>query len=239
MPSIVISSGHGIKVRGAAGPAPWGLDEVDEAIRLMDRLAEFLRSAGIKVTTYTDTVSTSQGENLDRIVDFHNAQGPHDLDVSIHFNAFEVTTTKPMGCECLFVSEEGLAAEVAQALSDATGLPNRGPKYRGDLAFLNGTNEPAILVETVFCDSKIDADAYRKNFDQVALNLAAAISAPITISQPPELAEQPPQPQPPEKPKAFYAFGLCSYFGGPNDMGVSADEGLAFIFDVEEAPHLF
>jgi len=33
--------------------------------------------------------------------------------------------------------------------------------------------------------------------------------------------------------------GKCSWFGGPDDNGVAADEGLAFIFNVDEAPHLF
>jgi hypothetical protein len=33
--------------------------------------------------------------------------------------------------------------------------------------------------------------------------------------------------------------GKVSWFGGPNDMGVSPDEGLAFIYSVETAPHLF
>ena len=33
--------------------------------------------------------------------------------------------------------------------------------------------------------------------------------------------------------------GKVSWFGGPADTGVSPDEGLAFIYDVEDAPHLF
>jgi hypothetical protein len=33
--------------------------------------------------------------------------------------------------------------------------------------------------------------------------------------------------------------GKVSWFGGPKDMGVSADEGLAFIYNIEMAPHLF
>jgi LmbE family N-acetylglucosaminyl deacetylase len=33
--------------------------------------------------------------------------------------------------------------------------------------------------------------------------------------------------------------GKVSWFGGPNDMGVSPSEGLAFIYEVEMAPHLF
>jgi hypothetical protein len=33
--------------------------------------------------------------------------------------------------------------------------------------------------------------------------------------------------------------GKVSWFGGPNDTGVAPDEGLAFIYDVADAPHLF
>jgi N-acetylmuramoyl-L-alanine amidase len=33
--------------------------------------------------------------------------------------------------------------------------------------------------------------------------------------------------------------GKVSWFGGPEDTGVKPDEGLAFIYDVEDAPHLF
>jgi hypothetical protein len=34
-------------------------------------------------------------------------------------------------------------------------------------------------------------------------------------------------------------YGRVSWFGGPEDMGVAEDEGLAFIYDVATAPHLF
>jgi hypothetical protein len=37
----------------------------------------------------------------------------------------------------------------------------------------------------------------------------------------------------------FSTTGKCSHFGGPQDMGVAPDEGLAFIFEYEQAPHLF
>ena len=33
--------------------------------------------------------------------------------------------------------------------------------------------------------------------------------------------------------------GRVSWFGGPYDEGVAPDEGLAFIYDVSDAPHLF
>jgi hypothetical protein len=33
--------------------------------------------------------------------------------------------------------------------------------------------------------------------------------------------------------------GRVSWFGGPEDTGVAPDEGLAFIYDIYTAPHLF
>lgn len=33
--------------------------------------------------------------------------------------------------------------------------------------------------------------------------------------------------------------GPTSWFGGPNDTGVAPDEGLAFFYEVDDAPHLF
>lgn len=52
------------------------------------------------------------------------------------------------------------------------------------------------------------------------------------------LNEEPPIPGP--VPSAlFSAAGKCSWFGGPDDLGVKPDEGLAFISKVEQAPELF
>jgi hypothetical protein len=33
--------------------------------------------------------------------------------------------------------------------------------------------------------------------------------------------------------------GKCSSFGGPADEGVSSGEGLAFLYEISDAPHLF
>ena len=33
--------------------------------------------------------------------------------------------------------------------------------------------------------------------------------------------------------------GPCSWFGGPEDTGVDADEGLAFLYEYDDAPRLF
>jgi len=191
---IVISSGHGKYVRGASGY----LDEVDEARRVVDRVAEVLRAAGHTAHVFHDNTSTSQNENLNTIVDYHNGR-ERDLDVSVHFNAYE-TTPKPMGCECLYVTQEDLADRVSNAIADAGGFLDRGPKYRSDLFFLNSTEEPAILIETCFVDSAADAELYHANFESICSEIAGAIVGeelgevpPIEVPppvEPPELSEQ-------------------------------------------------
>jgi hypothetical protein len=225
---IVISSGHGKLVRGAEGV----LDEVDEARKVVNAVAQLLKRAGVGVEVFHDDVSHSQSENLDRIVAFHNSK-ERELDVSVHFNAYE-TTASPMGCEVLYVTQSELAKKTADEICAASRLKNRGAKKRTDLAFLNGTNEPAILIETCFVDSQADADLYRSHFDPICEAISAALSGVDTIARPPR-PERPPQ----TTPRTFNARGKASYFGGPNDEGVAPDEGLALISDVGQAPHLF
>ena len=103
---ICISSGHGLYVRGASGI----LDEVDEARLVTEELAAAFHAAGHDVKTYHDDVSQVQSENLESITDWHNAQGAHDLDISVHFNAYE-QTAEPMGVEVLYYSQKELAAK--------------------------------------------------------------------------------------------------------------------------------
>jgi len=230
MTSFVISSGHGKLIRGASGC----LDEVNEARRVVDRVAELLRSINEPVKVFHDNSSTSQSQNLSTIVNYHNSQS-RDFDISVHFNAYQ-TTSKPMGTEVLYVTQQALAAKVSTAIASAIGLPNRGAKYRSDLKFLNSTKKPAILIEVCFVDSSADATNYQQKFDSVCRAIVQSLTGktlpPINVV-PSERPEDLPPP-----PLARFS-GKCSYFGGPDDDGVAANEGLAFIFDYSDAPHLF
>jgi N-acetylmuramoyl-L-alanine amidase len=185
---FVISSGHGLHIRGASGY----LDEVDEARKVVEQVATVLRGEGSTVTTFHDDVSTTQSQNLDRIVDYHNAQPPHDWDVSVHFNAYQ-TTPNPMGTEVLYVSGtgEGMARAIVNKIA-SVGFINRGPKKRTDLAFLNGTNEPAVLIETCFVDSKADHDLYKREFMATCHAIAEGLAGhAIETGSEPEPPEQP------------------------------------------------
>jgi hypothetical protein len=211
---IVISSGHGKYIRGASCI----LDEVDEARLVVDEVARLLEDRGVDVTTFHDNTSTGQSENLNEIVDFHNGED-RDLDVSVHFNAY-VETDTPMGTEVLYVTQDTLAAKVSKAIAEAAGFIDRGPKYRGDLFFLNSTDKPSILIEVCFVDSSEDADRYRRYFNDICHAIAGLAGSDGEEELPPPTEH------------LFHAFGKCSAFGGPDDDGVSHDEGLAFIYEI-------
>jgi N-acetylmuramoyl-L-alanine amidase len=174
--AVVISSGHGKLVRGASG----FIDEVDEARRMLPEIAAYLREQGWTVITFNDDTSTTQNENLNTIVNFHNKQ-TRDLDVSIHFNAFE-TTEGPMGTEVCYLTQETLAANVANAIALDGELLNRGPKKREDLFFLNNTDQPAILIETCFVDSLADTENYELHFFDICNAIAKAIVSNAAIT---------------------------------------------------------
>ena len=124
---IVISSGHGKYIRGASGsPVPPQLDEVDEARKVTDRVAEVLQGMGHDVITFHDNTSHDQSTNLSTIVNFHNKQ-TRTLDVSVHFNAYDHSAH---GCEVLYKTQEKLAKTVVDKMCAASGFTNRGPKYR-------------------------------------------------------------------------------------------------------------
>ena len=162
---IVISSGHGKYVRGASGI----IDEVDEARRVVEHLADVLRDRDVDVKVFHDDTSHSQNENLNTIVNYHNAQ-TRDLDVSVHFNAYE-QVEKPMGTEVLYVTQSALAGQVSAAIASC-GFINRGGKKRTDLFFLNNTEMPAVLIEVCFVDSEADCDLYAEQFDAICEAIA-------------------------------------------------------------------
>jgi N-acetylmuramoyl-L-alanine amidase len=185
--TVCISSGHGKHVRGASGV----LDEVNEARRVVDRVANELAARGVTVYVFHDDVSTTQNENLNRIVSFHNSK-TRDLDVSVHFNAY-VETTKPMGTEVLYITQAELAGQMSRAIADAGDFIDRGAKKRTDLYFLNHTNMPAVLIETCFVDSSEDAELYDGAFDEICDAIATQLGGPeeTTETPPPEVEHRP------------------------------------------------
>ena len=200
---IVISSGHSKDVPGARGI----IEEVAEARRVVTRVAALLRQNGVESVEFHDDISRTQSDNLNAITGFHNAQ-TRDLDVSVHFNAYSKTDA-PCGVEVLFVSQDELAKKVSLAISNVSGLKNRGAKKREDLAFLNRTKKPAILIEVCFVDSTADVNIYRAKFEEICCAIASSISGKVIVAQP--------QPEPHEP-------STQDHYNYLRDIGVEIDE---------------
>jgi len=170
---ISISSGHGLRVRGAAGI----LDEVNEARRVTDRVAEILRAGGHTVNVFHDDGSTLVAQNINWLVAQHNGS-ERDLDVSVHFNAFR-PTDGPMGTEVLHRAGDPvaaiLAARVSFAMAQAGGFRERAVQPRDNLGFLLNCRQNPILLEVCFVDSRGDADLYNQNFEAICQGIAQGL----------------------------------------------------------------
>ena len=204
---ICISSGHGLKIRGASGsPVPPEMDEVDEVRKIVDRVYDILQAAGVTVYKFHDDVSTNVSDNLSRIVSFHNSKaiGPTAVNLSVHLNA----TEGAYGTEVLYITQEALAAEMSKGIAAAGGFKNRGAKYRNDLTFLSSTIAPAVLAECWFCDSTSDCNLARQPQRWEAICQAIATSiAGKALGPGPSPPEPGPEPPPDEKTRPVIGLG--------------------------------
>ena len=166
---IAISAGHWKVGTGAVG----FVDEVQEARRVVQKLTQLLKQQGVIVHSIVDNQSTNQRQNLNYLVRAHN-KVKRKVDVSIHFNATNKTELLPIGTEVLVHSAKmlELANNLSVAISNASGLKNRGAKQRNDLYFLNNSEVGAILIEVCFVNSKEDVLLYQNNFDVICQAIA-------------------------------------------------------------------
>lgn len=167
--SITISPGH-----WSTGGANGIINEVLEARKVVNRVIEILRSNGITTNHVEDNTSKNQQQNLHYIVTQHNKTN-RKLDVSVHFNA-ATPSTAGKGVEVLYYDRKGLASKLSKAIADVSGLRDRGAKERKELAFLNGTKQPAILIEVCFVSDSKDVEMYRKHFDSICFTIAKVLA---------------------------------------------------------------
>ena len=150
-----VHAGHNFHAPGAGGQ----FSETSEDRKVKDKVIALLRAQGHTVYDCTDEDGATASANLRNIVKKCNAHMV-DLDVSIHFNAFNGTAH---GTEVLVYSDTSSARAAAVRICSkiaALGFTNRGIKYRPGLYVLRNTDSPALLIECCFCDSKADAKIY-------------------------------------------------------------------------------
>ncbi len=165
---IYIDQGHNPE-NPNAGAEGNGLQEQTITYRVGEELASLLRAnpdfeVRLSRPTPTTTLGTSNSTSLQARVQDANAWGA-DYFISIHTNASENSSAS--GVETFAYSSPSrafsLAEDIAEELSDATGLRDRGAKVRPGLYVLRRTNMPAVLAEIGFISNPNDAALMDQN----------------------------------------------------------------------------
>ncbi|MCQ6287488.1 N-acetylmuramoyl-L-alanine amidase [Bacillus cereus] len=138
--------------------------------QVKDAVAAKLRALGHTVYDDTDEVGTTQSQNLNNIIRKSNSHAV-DLVISFHLNA---SNGNGQGVEVLYYDQKDLAAKISAQLAKDIGWRDRGAKQRTDLAVLNGTKAPAILMELGFIDN--ESDMAKWNVDKIANSIVFALT---------------------------------------------------------------
>ena len=160
---IYIDQGHNPN-NPNAGAEAFGVKEQDITYEVGIILADLLRANGsyevrLARPTPTSSIGSSNSESLRLRVSDANAWGA-DYYVSIHAN----TASNPSvsGTEAFAYTQPSrafsLGTDILEALSETTGLRNRGMKTRTNLYVLKRTNMPAVLIELGFMTNREDLD---------------------------------------------------------------------------------
>ncbi|MCL2520162.1 MAG: N-acetylmuramoyl-L-alanine amidase, partial [Spirochaetaceae bacterium] len=202
---IAISSGHSHRLWGSENRAT-GMFEYLENVKVVDRVHELLEEQGVIAHKFHDEVSSSRAANDTRITNWHNSI-ERSLDVSIHFNSFDVTNNSiaepsvnertqnviraPVGPEVLYRTGDTETSRIAQAITNAlyatmyndpTIIARRVIVPRNDLPFLNDCNENPILIEVCFVNSRTDVIIYHRKFEEICQAIATSlIEAAISL----------------------------------------------------------
>ncbi|MGB5824582.1 MAG: N-acetylmuramoyl-L-alanine amidase [Proteocatella sp.] len=145
-PKIVIDAGHGGTDPGTSNKSV-GVQEKNLNLKLAILLKDKLTASGYEV-------SMNRSEDVyvplkDRYTNANNLDA--DLFVSIHHNS--TVSAGVSGIETLHYNSKDnkeIATYIQAELIESSGAVNRGTKVRTDLAVLNGTKMPAVLLELGF-----------------------------------------------------------------------------------------
>lgn len=175
--TVCLDAGHGADDVGATSTGGVRLEK-DDNLRLTLKVRDKLEEKGIKVVLTRDDDSDITLKERCRLANKKRC----DFFLSLHRNSsvsgsgFEAWIAKePKG------GEEDVAKKLVDALSDISGLPNRGVKkgYRnssGNNYYVNSnTNMPSILLEVGFVTSDEDNKSFDKSLDENAEAIADII----------------------------------------------------------------
>lgn len=151
MASVILDAGHGGYDNGAQYN---GRREKDDNLKLTLAVGEILSQNGVPVSyTRQDDIYQSPNEKA-RIANRSGA----DYFVSFHRNS-SPNANQYNGVETLVFDDNGIKGQLARNINanmEDVGFRNIGVKERPNLAVLNSTQMPAVLVEAGFLNSNQD-----------------------------------------------------------------------------------
>lgn len=158
---VCIDAGHGGKDSGAVNGKRY---EKDDTLRFAIQLGKTLLANGIEVVfTRTDDVYSSPISKA-KIGNRFNA----DYFLCIHRNA--AFSKKSAGVETLVYNKKGMKYKIATDINESIasiGFNNRGVKRKLNLAVLNHTIMPAILINIGFITNNSDNELFDKKFNEI------------------------------------------------------------------------
>lgn len=171
MATIILDAGHGGDDFGATF---LGRLEKDDALRLTLAVGNILQQSGVNVlyTRTEDIYETPASKAAEG-----NASGA-DYFVSIHRNSSPYPN-RYTGVESLVYNTYGPANRMAENINQQlqrVGFVNQGVNQRTNLAVLNQTNMPAVLVEVGFINTERDNLLFDSRFNEIAQAIADGIS---------------------------------------------------------------
>lgn len=174
---VCLDAGHGADDVGATSTGGARLEK-DDNLRLTLKVRDKLEERGVKVVltrgddsdiTLKERCKLANKKRCDFFLSLHR-------NSSVSGSGFEAWIAKePKG------NEEQTAQQLVDALSDISGLPNRGVKkgYRnssGNNYYVNSnTNMPSILLEVGFVTNENDNESFDKNIEKNAEAIAEII----------------------------------------------------------------
>lgn len=175
--TVCLDAGHGADDVGATSTGGARLEK-DDNLRLTLKVRDKLEAKGIKVILTRDDDSDITLKERCRLANKKRC----DFFLSLHRNS----SVSGSGFEAWIAkepkeNEEEVAQKLVDALSDISGLPNRGVKkgYRnssGNNYYVNSnTNMPSILLEVGFVTSDEDNKSFDKSLDDYAEAIADII----------------------------------------------------------------
>ena len=180
---VCLDAGHGGSDVGATS-TDGKRYEKDDNLNLTLKVRDELERMGVRTILTRDDDNTVALKDRCRTANKKRA----DIFVSLHRNSsatgtgFEAWIAKrPKG------DEKDTAKQLVKALSDATGLENRGVKsgYRDKTAnnyYVNAnTNMPSILLEVAFISSEEDNKVFDEKTDVMANEIAKVIYDAVQI----------------------------------------------------------